>query len=96
MMRRMNVLVSCSVAAAILCGAPQQCPAEDAAAKKDNTAVEQKQSNKDEKDKNEEGTFRDGVNRAYDEFKKETAKGKKNLNDLYEREKGRSGEEKAK
>lgn len=60
-------------------------------AKNDSATAEQ--AGKDEKEQGENGSLRDGINRAYDGFKKETTKGKKNLKDLYEREKEKSGKE---
>jgi hypothetical protein len=81
----MKVMAFCLVAAALLCGVPQRGLAEDSAPKKEKKAAEEKKDKKDPKDKNKDGDVRDGVNRAWDGFKKETAKGKKNLNDLYER-----------
>ena len=87
MVNRIKVMAFCLVAAALLLGVPQRGLAEDSAAKKDKKAAEE---NKDSKDKNKDGNFRNGVNRAFDGFKKETTKGKKNLNDLNEREKAKS------
>lgn len=87
MMRRMKVLAFCLTAAALLCGAPLQGIAEDTP-KKDRKAAEGK---KNDKGTSNDGSFRDGVNKAFHGFKKETDKGKKNLNDLNEREKARSG-----
>ncbi len=89
MRRRMKVLASCFVAAALLGGIPLRGLAEDASPKKDQKAAEENKSKKESKDKNKDGNFRDGVNRAWEGFKKETTKGKKNLNDLYEREKAK-------
>jgi hypothetical protein len=88
------VMVFCLVAAAVLCGGPQLAAAEEQQAKE--KATGQKQNEKDAKEGNKEESFRDGINRAFDGFKKESAKGKKNLNDLYERSKSTSGDEKAK
>ena len=90
----MMVMVFCLVAAAVLCGGPQPAVAEEQQAKE--KTADQKQNEKDAKEGNKEESFRDGINKAFDEFKKETAKGKKNLNDLYERSKSTSGDEKAK
>ena len=87
MVRRMMVMAFCLAAAALVCGVPQRALAEDAAAKTDKKAAEEEKDKKGTKDENKEGNFKDGVNRAYDEFKKEAEKGKKNLNDLYDRSK---------
>ena len=87
MVNRMKVIVFCFIAAALLCGVPQRGLADDAAVKKDKKAAEEDMDKKGPKDENKEGNIKDGVNRAYDEFKKETEKGKKNLNDLYDRSK---------
>jgi hypothetical protein len=89
MVSRMKVMAFCLFAAALLCGVPQRALGDDAATKKDKKAAEEKKDKKDSKDTNKGGNFRDGVNRAFDGFKKETTKGKKNLNDLYEREKAK-------
>jgi hypothetical protein len=88
------VMVFCFVVATVLCGSPQLAAAEEQQAKE--KAADQKQNEKDAKEENKEGSFRDGINRAFDELKKETTKGKKNLNDLYERSTSTSGDEKAK
>ena len=88
------VIVFCLVAAAVLCGGPQLVAAEEQQAKE--KAADQKQNEKDAKEGNKEESFREGINKAFDDIKKETAKGKKNLNDLYERSKSTSGDEKAK
>lgn len=88
MMRRMKGMAFCLVAAALVFGVPQRGLAEDADAKQEQkAAAEEDKGKKDPEDKDKDGNFRDGVNRAYDGFKKETEKGKKNLNDLYERSK---------
>ena len=87
MVNRLKGIAFCLVAAALLCGVPQRGLAEDAGAKKDKKDAEEKKDKKESKDK--DGNFREGVNRAWDGFKKETTKGKKNLNDLYEREKAK-------
>ncbi len=92
--RAMMVMIFCLVVATVLCGGPQLAAAEEQRAKE--KAADQKQSEKDAKEENRDGSFRDGINRAFDELKKETEKGKKNLNDLYERSKSTSGQEKAK
>lgn len=94
MVRRLMVMVYCLVVAMVLCGGPQLAAAEEQQAKE--KAAAQKQDEKDATEENKEGNFRDGINRAFDELKKETAKGKKNLNDLYERSTSTSGDEKAK
>jgi hypothetical protein len=93
MVRRMKVVVFCLIAATVLCGGPQQAAADEKQAKE--KAADQKKNEK-ATEENKEDSFRDGINRAFDELKGETAKGKKNLNDLYEREKATSGDEKAK
>jgi hypothetical protein len=93
-LRRLMVMVFCLFAAAVLCGGPHLAAAEEQQAKE--KAADQKQNEKDAKEGSKEESFRDGINRAFDELKKETAKGKKNLNDLYERSKSTSGDEKAK
>ena len=95
MVRRMMVMAFCLVVAALLCGVTQPSVAEDSA-KKDQKATEEKRNEGNAKEENKEEGFRDGVNRAFDGLKKETAKGKKNLNDLYDREKAKSVDEKAK
>ncbi len=87
MVSRMRVMAYCLIAAALLCGVPQRGLAEETAATKDNKTAEEAKDKKESEDKNKDGNFKDGVNRAYDGFKKETEKGKKNLNDLYERSK---------
>ena len=88
MVRRMKVMAFCLVAAALVCGVPQRGLTADSDAKKEQKAAEEEDKDKkDPEDKNKDGNFRDGVNRAYDGFKKETEKGKKNLNDLYDRSK---------
>lgn len=87
MVSRMKVMVFCLIAAGLLCGVPQRGLAEETAANKDKKAAEEDKDKKESEDKNKDGNFKDGVNRAYDEFKKETEKGKKNLNDLYDRSK---------
>ena len=92
MVRRMKVMVFFLFAATILCGVPQRSLGKDGAEKNDKKDVEQTQSKQDAKDTTKDEDFRDSVNRAFDEFKTETAKGKKNLNDLYEREKSKSSE----
>ncbi|MHB8843844.1 MAG: hypothetical protein ACYC7L_03770 [Nitrospirota bacterium] len=89
MVCRMKVMAFCLIAAALLCGAPQRGLAEDSAAKKDKKTAEEDKDKKESEDKNKDGNFKDGVNRAYDEFKKETEKGKKNLNELYDRSKAK-------
>jgi hypothetical protein len=94
MERRLMVIAFCLVVATVLCGGPQLAEAEEQQAKE--KAADQKQNEKDAKEENKEGSFKDGINRAFDELKKETAKDKKNLNDLYERSKSPSGDEKAK
>lgn len=86
MKRRMMVMVVCLVAAGSLCGAPQRCLADDPAKK---APEDKKEDTKKGKPKGSAGDLRDGINRAFDGFKKETDKGKKNLNDLYEREKSK-------
>ncbi len=85
MKRRMIIMAVCLVASGLLSGVPQRGFADDQA-KKEKKASEEK---KGDKEKSSGGKFRDGVNRAWEGFKKETAKGKKNLNDLYEREKAK-------
>ncbi len=82
----MMVMVIC-LAAGLLCGAPQRGFADDPP-KKDKKVSEEKKKKGDE-DKSSDSNFRDGINRAWEGFKKETDKGKKNLNDLYEREKAK-------
>ena len=88
-MRRWMVMVVWLAAAGVLCGVPVRSFAEDTSKKK-SKAEEEKAKDKD-KDKGKSGleNLRDGINRAYDGFKEETNKGKKNLNDLYEREKAK-------
>jgi hypothetical protein len=88
------VLAFCLVVATVMCGGPQLAEAEEPRAKE--KAADKKQNEKDTEEENKEGGFRDGINRAFDELKKETAKDKKNLNDLYERSKSTSGDEKVK
>ncbi len=86
-MRRVKIMALCLIAA-LLCGVPLRAPAEGTDAKKKKSA-EEDQGKKDSKEKSKDGNVRDGFNRAWDGFKKETTKGKKNLNDLYEREKAK-------
>ena len=93
MMRTRMVMVYGLLVAVALCGVPQRSLAKDNAEKKEKSAEEQKQAAADAKDKNKDEPIRDGINNAYDEFKKETEKGRKNLNDLYEREKAKSRDE---
>jgi hypothetical protein len=93
MVRRMMVVMFCFAAATVLCVGPQQAAADEKQAKE--KAADQKKNEK-ATEENKDESFRDGINRAFDELKGETAKGKKNLNDLYEREKAKSGDEKAK
>lgn len=87
MVSKMRVMAFCLVAAALVLGVSQRGLAEDAAAAKDKKTAEEDKDKKDSEDKNRNGNFKDGINRAYDGFKKETDKGKKNLNDLYDRSK---------
>jgi hypothetical protein len=94
MLQRLMVMVLCLIAATVLCGGPQLAAAKEQQAKE--KTADQKKNDKDAKEEDKEGSFRDGINRAFDELKDETAKGKKNLNDLYERSKSTSGDEKAK
>ena len=91
MVNGMKVITACLVAAAFLLGVPLRGSADDAAVKKDNKAAEKKQKKKDDKGKNNDGNARGGINKAFDGFKKESSKGKKNLNDLNERERAKSG-----
>lgn len=85
-------MVCCLAVATALCCCPRPVAAEEQQVKE--KTVDQKQ--KDAKEENKEGSIRDEVNRTFDELKNEAAKGKKNLNDLYERSKSTSGDEKAK
>jgi hypothetical protein len=88
MVNRMKIMAFCLVAAALLSGVPQRGLAADSE-KKDKKAAKESKDTEDSKDKNKDENFRDGINRAFDSFKKETDKGKKNLNDLNEREKAK-------
>jgi len=82
------VLILCFTAAAVICGFPLQGGAEDAANKP--AAAEKDLKEDSQREDGQARNVRDGVNRAYDKFKTEAEKGKKNLNELYEREKERS------
>lgn len=88
--RRTMVITLACASILFWCGVAQRVHAEDAAKQQTKAAERDKQDEKTEKGK--EGNVRDGVKWAYDGFKKETAKGKKNLNELYEREKAKRNE----
>ena len=86
MHRGMMVAALCFAAAMLVFAVPQQGRAGDSAQKRTAAAEGKKDEAKDAKEKDGSGDVRKGINRAYDGFKKESAKGKKNLNELYERE----------
>jgi hypothetical protein len=94
MERRLMAIVLCLVVATVLCGRPQLAAAEEQQSTE--KAADKKQNEKDAKEENKEGNFRDGINRAFDELKREVVKDKKNLNDLYERSTSTSGDKKVK
>jgi hypothetical protein len=83
MVRRLLITVFCLVITTVLSSGPRL-----AIAGEQKTKADTADSKKDEKDAQEETgveKLREGINQTYDEFKKEAAKAKKNLNDLNER-----------
>ena len=93
MVRRRVVTAFCLVVAMALCGGLEQAAAEE---QQKETATDQKKNDKDAKGTNKDESVRDGINRAFDELKTDMSKGRKNLNDLYERSTSSAGDGKAK
>jgi len=93
-MVRRQIMLLCLIAATVLSSDPQLAAADEQQKKAD--TAESKKDGKETKGESETENFREGINRAYEEFKKETSQGVKNLNDLYQRSTSTSKDEKAK
>jgi hypothetical protein len=83
MVRKLLIMVFCLVVATVLSNGPRLATAGEQKTKAD--AADSKKNEKDAKEETGVEKLREGINQTYDEFKKEAAKAKKNLNDLNER-----------
>jgi hypothetical protein len=92
--RRLMIIVFFLIVATVSCAHPQLAAAEEQQAT--GKTADQKQKEKGAKEEDKEGSVRDGINRAYDEFKVETEEIKTNLKKLNERSTSSSGNESAK
>ena len=78
-MRKLMIIAGL-VVAVVLSSGPLTALADEQQKKQDSA-----EAKKDGKESKETEEPREGINKIYDSFKQETSKGKKNLNDLYQR-----------